>query len=142
MTTLAKEKTKKCPKCGLTATGLEEIGDLFGLRWVDGRLQAQSWCYICRRAKPQAKPEIVEKPQEVKDEMGVGPVQTPPKLAADAVTIPTELKSMRALYASLYPGDKCKVRSWKFMAKKVVRKLGDKAYLSAAARDKLGKAYL
>lgn len=36
---------KRCPRCGFTGTVL----DYFGLRWMSGKRQAQSWCQKCRR---------------------------------------------------------------------------------------------
>ena len=40
---------KKCPKCNkTTASGFEQIDELFGHREVGGKIRPQSWCRSCR----------------------------------------------------------------------------------------------
>ena len=41
----------KCPKCGKTASGRDQVERLFGLRLINGKFQAvQSWCIQCRKS--------------------------------------------------------------------------------------------
>lgn len=49
-------REKRCPKCNFKG----DVRDYFGLRWVQGKRQPQSWCFVCRRKpKPEAKPTLI-----------------------------------------------------------------------------------
>ena len=39
----------KCPKCGKTAKGFQDVQKDFGFRNMDGIMRPQSWCRICRK---------------------------------------------------------------------------------------------
>ena len=40
-----------CPSCGITAKGLNEINEMFGVRKTLKGVNHQSWCRVCRRGK-------------------------------------------------------------------------------------------
>lgn len=84
-------RVKVCPKCKFKG----DVRDYFGLRWVQGKRQAQSYCFICRRKPPkEAKP-----------------------------TLPTDTEELRKLYQEHYPKDTHR-RGPKIMRERLGKKLG------------------
>lgn len=105
---------KTCPKCKqTTATTDEEIQKLFGLRVINGKYKAQSWCRNCRGGKAAAA--VTELPM-----------------------ITTDLGATRSLYKLFYPGDtNADKRSWKFCVQKMQKSHSGKIQMSPQSIDKL-----
>ncbi len=55
---MAKAKTKECPKCGIIATGIKKVRELFGFRVYRDQKYIQSYCKDCKADNKLNKKKI------------------------------------------------------------------------------------
>lgn len=122
-------KEKRCPKCGHKGLILED----FGLRFMMGKQQAQSWCFGCRKADAREKRKGL-KPGDKVEVSGLGKpldgtrsVGTVSKIAVspppENAVLPADTEELRKLYQEHYPNDNHK-RGPKIMRERLGKKLG------------------